>query len=291
VFRELRWSMERRTMSVMRQGSRESPAWYADRWRWFEIAFTTVVLLAYFAVRGMRPVDANASVSRSLDIIRLEQQIGLFHEVDWQQAFLAHDLLIQVANFVYAWGHYAALLPIAGWLLVKDLRRFRFLRNVMVMSALIGIVTYWVLPAAPPRLMGPYGYDFGFNDTVHSATSNAHYFQPGPFVNDFAALPSFHFGWIALASAAIWVSTKNRWLRTGAVGISAVMWWAVTVTGNHFFVDMIFGGVVVLVSWGVVAAMSRASASPRLRGIVAGAARPVAARLLWDRHSEVDRFR
>ena len=97
-----------------------------------------------------------------------------------------------------------------------------------------------------------HGYDFGFVDTVHNAASGVSYFQPGPFVNDYAAVPSFHFGWIALMSAAIWANTRRKSIRTAAVLMSAAMWWAVTVTGNHYFFDMIMGGVVVAVSWFLV---------------------------------------
>ena len=38
--------------------------------------------------------------------------------------------------------------------------------------------------------------------------------------------------------------------------MSVTMWWAVTVTGNHYFVDMIAGGFVVAISWLVVAWLS-----------------------------------
>jgi hypothetical protein len=37
--------------------------------------------------------------------------------------------------------------------------------------------------------------------------------------------------------------------------MSVVMWWAVTVTGNHYFFDMVMGGVVVILSWMFVRAM------------------------------------
>jgi hypothetical protein len=103
--------------------------------------------------------------------------------------------------------------------------------------------------------MESYGYDFGFIDTVHGAESGVSYFQPGPFVNDYAALPSFHFGWILLSSMAIWVNTQSRYIRAGAVLMSVLMWWAVTVTGNHYFFDMVMGGVVVILSWIFVGAM------------------------------------
>lgn len=217
-----------------------------------EFALTLAFLGVYFLLRGMRPPAIEEAVTRSLAIVRFEQQLGVFYEPMWQAAVLDRELLLKVANFIYAWLHFPVLGVVGVWLLVRDLRSFRFVRNVMVVSGLFGLMAYWVLPAAPPRLLEMHGYDFGFVDTVHGAASDVHYFQPGPFVNDFAAVPSYHFGWIALASAAIWQASRSRILRSLAAALAVAMWWAVTVTGNHFFFDMVFGGVVVVGSWALV---------------------------------------
>lgn len=244
---------------------RQLPAvpFYRDRKRMtivaLEILGTATFMAIYFAARGLRPEAIDDSVARSLQIVRFEQQIGIFHEVTWQQAFLSNSLLMWAANFIYAWLHYPVMALIAIWLVIKDPERFRFVRNVLIVSALIGIVSYWILPAAPPRLMEIHGYDFGFVDTVHGG-GDVSYFQPGPFVNDYAAVPSFHFGWIALCSAAIWANTTRRSVKAGAVAMSLLMWWAVVVTGNHYFFDMAMGGVVVLFSWLLVSALRRAPA-------------------------------
>ena len=256
------------TQGVLRRDVYESP-WYADRARWRlvtgEIVGTAAILVVYFLLRGIRPDQTDDSVARSLHLIRFEQRVGLFQEVSWQNAFIGHGWLIGIANWVYAWGHYPVLLLIALWLVVKDPLRFRFVRNVMLLSAFLGIVTYWLLPAAPPRLMAAHGYDFGFIDTVHGAASEVNYFQPGPFVNDYAALPSFHFGWILLATLAIWVNTTRRSVRAVAVAMSVVMFWAITVTGNHYFFDMAFGGAVVVVSWLAIDALSNSALPQRVR--------------------------
>lgn len=212
-------------------------------------------MVVYFFLRGIRPDTPDSSVSRSLALIRFERRLGVFQEVRWQSTFLHYDWAMDIANWVYAWGHYPVMLLIATWLVFKDPVRFRFVRNVLLVSAVIGVISYWLIPAAPPRLMESYGYDYGFIDTVHGAASGVSYFQPGPFVNDYAALPSFHFGWILLSSMAIWANTENRALRAAAVAMSALMWWAVTVTGNHYFFDMALGGVVVIISWLFVRAM------------------------------------
>jgi hypothetical protein len=229
-----------------------APSGYRRRMIALEASGTAVVFVLYFLARGLCPVDVDDAVRRSLQIVRVEQRLGIFDEAAWQAFFLPYRPVMFVAGAVYAWAHYVVLIGIALWLLAKDLDRFRFARNVLLVSAVLGVLFYYFLPAAPPRLMALYGHDFGFRDTVHAAGSNVHYFQPGPFSNEYAALPSFHFGWMVLASAFIWINTASRVLRALAVLISVVMSWAITVTGNHYFVDMFVGGVTVAFAWWVV---------------------------------------
>lgn len=250
--------------------------WYLDVRRLgiasVEMFGTVGALFIYFFIRGGRPDDIEASLSRGLQIIDIEKRLGVFTELHWQEFFLPYELLMDIANQVYAWGHYPVLAAIGTWLAIKNPSRFRFVRNVMLLSGVVGIISYWLLPTAPPRLIHLSGIDFGFVDTVHGS-ADVVYLQPAPFVNDFAALPSFHFGWIALASAAIWVNTSNPFLRAFAVALSVVMWWAIVVTGNHFFFDMIAGGVVVAVCWIAVAYLDRIGVSRRLTDFLFAAAR------------------
>ena len=255
-----------RPQFLSRKADRPRP-WYLDVNRLgiatVEMLGTIAALFVYFFVRGGRPDDIESSLTRGLQIVDLEKRLGIFTEVHWQEVFLQYDLLMAIANQVYAWGHYPVLAAIGTWLAIKNPSRFRFVRNVMLLSGVVGIAAYWLLPTAPPRLIHLSGIDFGFVDTVHGS-ADVVYMQPAPFVNDFAALPSFHFGWIALASAAIWVNTSNPFLRALAVAMSVVMWWAIVVTGNHFFFDMVAGGLVVAVCWVAVAYLDRIGVSARL---------------------------
>ncbi|HCV00645.1 MAG TPA: hypothetical protein DGL25_05535 [Dehalococcoidia bacterium] len=253
------------------QQSTEPRPWFLDGHRlavaFLEMVGTIFALGIYFFARGGRPDDIESSVGRGLQIIDLEKRLGIFAELHWQEVFLQYDILMTIANQVYAWGHYPVLALIGTWLAIKDPSRFRFLRNVMLLSGAIGIASYWLLPTAPPRLIHLSGIDFGFVDTVHGSAEVV-YLQPGPFINNFAALPSFHFGWIALASAGIWVNTKSPWLRALAVAMSLLMWWAIVVTGNHFFLDMLAGAFVVTVCWIAVAYLDRIGMSNRIKELL-----------------------
>jgi membrane-associated phospholipid phosphatase len=218
------------------------------RWRLAsrEVAITAGIMVVYFLIRGIRPEETDQSVARSLALIRFEQRADLFWEVRLQQLFIGWDFLMHVANLVYAWGHYPVMLAIAVWLAIKDPVRFRFIRNVLFVSAFAGLVTYWLLPAAPPRLMELHGYDFGFIDTVHGSNKDV---QPKWFLNEYAALPSFHFAWVALAACAVWRATPNPLARTVAAIIAVAVGWSVVVTANHLFFDMIVGALLIALSW------------------------------------------
>jgi hypothetical protein len=124
---------------------------------------------------------------------------------------------------------------------------------VMFISMVIGVIFYYTLPAAPPRLMALHGYDLGFVDTIFGGGTAVSYSQPSLIRNDYAAIPSFHFGWIALASAAIWVNTESRALRGVAVVLAIAMSWSIVASANHFFIDMVLGGLVIAVAWYIAA--------------------------------------
>lgn len=239
-----------------------------------ELLLTSVAVVIYFLVRASHPDDVPDSVRRSLAIVRLENHLGIFHEAAIQRWFLPHEWVIDFANTVYVWGMYPVLVAVAVWLAVRDLQSFRYLRNILLVSACLGIVGYWLIPAAPPRLLSTYGYNYGFVDTLHHGSSAVQDYQPGAFRNPFAALPSFHFAWVALAGAAVWTNTASRVWRAAAALFCALMFWAIIVTANHFFLDLILGVLTVGVAWVITNALYRLSSRyPRAVSVGAHPAR------------------
>ena len=243
--------MQRRTASDIRQWQRRYQPATA------ELLLTGCAIVVYFLIRASHPDNIHQSVRRSLAIVRLEDRLGVFHEASIQQWFLPHEWLIDVANTVYVWGMYPVLVAVALWLAFSDLNRFRYIRNVMLMSACLGIAGYWLIPAAPPRLLALYGFNYGFVDTLHQGTGAVQDYQPGFFQNPYAALPSFHFAWVALAGIAVWTNTRNHWVRLGAALFCTLMFWAIIVTANHFFFDLLLGVLTVAIAWLLTAGLYR----------------------------------
>lgn len=222
-----------------------------------DTALVLAVLALYFLARGAAPDRAGDAVALSLRLVEVEQRLGIFVEPAIQEASIRHFWVKEFANFIYAYLHFPVLAAVGAWLWWRGRERFMLMRNALFLSMVIGLVFYYALPAAPPRLMAAYGYDFGFVDTVFGGNTAVSYAQPSLIRNDFAAVPSFHFGWIVLASLALWVNTRNRTLRLLAVALTVVMTWSIVASANHYLVDMAAGGLVIALSWSIVEWLSR----------------------------------
>jgi hypothetical protein len=220
-------------------------------------ALVIAVIGVYFLARGIAPDRVDAAMSLSRQLVQLEQNLHIFQEARIQEISIQSHAVQELANFTYAYLHFPVLAVVGIWLWWRGRERFLFMRNVMFVSMVIGVVFYFALPAAPPRLLAAHGLDLGFTDTVFGGNTAVSYAQPSLIRNDYAAIPSFHFGWIALASAAMWVNTRSITLRGLAVALSVLMTWAIVASANHFFIDMALGGVVVALSWYVATRLSR----------------------------------
>lgn len=241
---------ERRLAPARRRGMPD-----VARWPVFarDMAIVVGVIGLYFLVRGLAPDRVAQSVELTTWLIRIEQALHVYVEPQVQAISIRSHAIQEIANFIYAYLHFPVLAVVGIWLWWKGRERFVFMRNVMFISMVIGVVFYYVLPAAPPRLMALHGYNLGFVDTIFGGNTAVSYAQPSLIRNDYAAIPSFHFGWIALASAAIWINTESRFLRAVAVVLTVAMSWAIVASANHLFIDMALGGLVVAISWYIAA--------------------------------------
>ena len=243
------------TITILPRRARVQPSRLAAFVR--DVTLVLAVIGVYFLARGVAPERIDSSVTLTTHLVQIEQALHVFVEPEIQQVSIQSHLVQEIANFIYAYLHFPVLAVVGVWLWWRGRERFLFMRNVMFVSMLIGVVFYYALPAAPPRLMALYGYDLGFTDTVFGGNTAVSYAQPSLIRNDYAAIPSFHFGWIALAAAAIWVNTGSRSLRGLAALLTVGMTWAIVASANHLFIDMALGGLVIVVSWMVARCFDR----------------------------------
>jgi glycerophosphoryl diester phosphodiesterase len=206
-----------------------------------EAALVVVAYFAYFLVRGAtegRPSVAFAHANRVIDA---ENLLWLHHEARLQEPILDHHWLVTLANWTYIWGHWPLIAIIAAWLFVARRPTYYAFRNAFLISGGVGLFIFALYPVAPPRLADP-----GVTDTVTLYSHSYRVLQPPPLVNQYAAMPSLHFGWNLLIGIALFETAPRRDVRLFALALPVVMWLSVVVTGNHFILDTIAGVAVAL---------------------------------------------
>src|SRR5207245_6943769 len=112
-------------------------------------------------------------------------------------------------------------------------------RDAFCSAGTVGSIIFVTSPVAPPRLAG-----VGVVDTVTMYSHAYRVLQPPAFVNQYAAVPSLHFGWDLLIGIAL--VREAKWLPARIFGaiVPALMCAAIVVTANHYIFDAMAGGVV-----------------------------------------------
>lgn len=237
----------------------------AERWRWlpergiartvFEVLLIIPAYVLYELVRGTVDGRTAEAFHRAATLIDLERALGIFWEAELQGLILTWDAGIRIANAVYVWGHLPVIIGVAVWLLFFHRKRYALYRNAFLFSGGIGLIFYWFLPTAPPRFLP----QWGFVDTAVQSGSY-YFFQPPAFVNQYAAMPSLHFGWSLLVAVAVFSQIRSP-LRYLAFLMPMATFAGITLTANHFFLDAVAGAAVAML--GLWLAMQLRSRLPK----------------------------
>ncbi|MFN8585072.1 MAG: phosphatase PAP2 family protein [Dehalococcoidia bacterium] len=215
-------------------------------------------VVIYFGVRHLTEGDEVAALRHARSLFDFEQALGIARESDMQQSFADTSCGVRVLNWVYIWWHWPVIFMSAVWLLLWHRHVYYRYRNAILISGALGLIVFAMYPVAPPRLVP----DLGVVDTVTAHSSAYRVLQPPAFTNQFAAMPSLHFGWNLLIGLAI-AKTGRGLLRVGGILMPAAMFVAVVATANHFIIDAIAGAALALL--GLVLASHGASLFARLR--------------------------
>ena len=208
----------------------------------FEIFVLLFALLLYHLVRGAVNGRVEEAIGNAHGLIVFEQWLGIFWEVQLQGLITGDTFLVNFFNNVYIWGHLPVVGALAIWIFVFRRECFARYRNAFLISGAIGLIFFITLPVAPPRLVP----GAGFVDTI-TLTSNAYrVLQPPAFVNQYAALPSLHFGWNLLVGIALFQTTRTWYARAFGLLMPLMMFAAVVLTANHYIIDAIVGGIIAM---------------------------------------------
>ena len=216
---------------------------------------------AYRLVRLATEGDRASALRHGELILRWEQRLGLAWEHGVQSVTLRHDALVGVANTWYTWAFWPVITGMMFALYVLRPPLYRRYRNALLLSGAIGLVVFALFPVAPPRMLG------GFVDTVHVFSSTGGLAHPTGFTNEYAAMPSFHVGWLVLVGVVTMPAINHRALRPVLLAPAGVMFLVVMATANHFVLDGVVGAAVALVSLGAADRLAALGVRRRLRAV------------------------
>jgi hypothetical protein len=227
---------------------------FAQRhWRLIaELLFVIPAYTLYQFVRGAVHGKAGDAFDNASKLITIERHLGIFHEAFLQQLILPKAWIVDFFNYLYIWGHLPVIIAVAVWLYARHRGNYALFRNAFLISGLIALIGFSTVPLAPPRYMP----EFGFTDTIVHAQSY-YAFQNPKIVNQYAAMPSLHFGWDLLVAIAIGYNVKRWWLRGMSVLMPFVMLGGIVLTANHYFLDAAAGALVSMLGLGLAYALRR----------------------------------
>jgi len=206
-----------------------------------EVAIAVTAYFAYFLVRGATEGSRDEALANARDIIAFERNLGFYWEPRIQDLIIDHHALVTVANWMYIWGHWPVIIAVGVWLYLHDAPRYITFRNAFLISGAIGLLIFMTYPVAPPRLA-----DADLVDTVTEYSYSYRALQPPALVNQYAAVPSLHFGWNLLLGIALFRELRSAAGKTLAVLLPLVMLFAIVATANHFVFDALTGALVAL---------------------------------------------
>lgn len=213
---------------------------------WREAVLVVLAFQAYRLVRLASEGNRAIAVRHGAAILRWEQRVGLAWEHGVQDFVLRHDGLLDFCNTWYTWAFWPTVTATMLVLYLWRPRLYRRYRNALFLSGAVGLTVFTLLPTAPPRML------VGFVDTVHQYSSAGGIAHPTGFTNEYAAMPSFHVGWLVLAGVGLMPVVRRRALRPLLLLPAAVMLLVVMATANHYLLDGLAGAAIVLLALAAV---------------------------------------
>jgi len=230
------------------------------RW-WREVLYVAAFYAVYSWIRnrfGSETVSPDVAFDNARLMIDVEKELHLYFEEALQDYFLGNPAFMRFWNIFYGFFHFAVTGFAMIWLYIRDPEGYPKWRNTLACTTALALVGFALFPLMPPRLLdscGQFGVcpstHFGYVDTL-ARFGGLWSFDSGTIKavsNQFAAMPSLHFGWSFWCFLVLFPRLPSR---IGQVLIAAYPWltlFAIMVTGNHYWIDAAGGALTLAVGY------------------------------------------
>jgi hypothetical protein len=205
-----------------------------------EIVIVLVLVRGYDYVRSFDATRAPLAARVGEGLLHLEGRLHILVEPR-SNHWLAHHTVVQLAAASwYQYAHLTVTLLMVAWCYWRHSNIYRQARNALVLTNVVGLIVFVVLPVMPPRLLP----DGGFVDSVASAgLGNS---PKGPVAADqYAAMPSLHLAWATWTAIVgiLIVHGARRWIWVLYPMLTTLV---VVSTANHYLLDAVAGTLVAI---------------------------------------------
>ncbi|MFJ9824310.1 phosphatase PAP2 family protein [Streptomyces sp. NPDC101160] len=203
-----------------------------------------LLVTALFLVYKFGRLFANGHETRAFHnadrVWDAERAVHLPAEGVIQHLLLHGEALIRTANTYYAAVHFPATIAFLAWLYWRRPDHYVWSRRVLALVTAAALALHLLMPLAPPRMLTESGLiDTAqvYGPSVYGATP-----ETDSMANQFAAMPSLHFGWALMVAIGLIAATRTRW-RVLWLLHPLVTLLVIVGTANHYWFDALAAAV------------------------------------------------
>ncbi|WP_031480913.1 phosphatase PAP2 family protein [Streptomyces bicolor] len=200
-----------------------------------ELLLVAGLFLVYKLGRQLATGHTGEAFRNAERVWDLERAVHLPGEGSVQNLLLHGDTLIHIANTYYATVHFPATAAFLVWLYLRRPAHYVSARRVLAAVTAAALVVHLTFPLAPPRMLAAAGLiDTGqvYGPSVYGSPETDH------LSNQFAAMPSLHFGWALMVAIGLIVATRSRWRWLWLLHPLLTLL-VIVGTANHYWLDAI----------------------------------------------------
>ncbi len=187
--------------------------------------------------------EAATALTNARDVAQLERTLGLYWEHGVQNWVLrGPHFLLDIANRTYFICQFTVSTILLLWIYARRNRRFARVRNALLAANYVTLIVLFLYPMAPPRLVP----GSGFVDTLNENAVNLQSSLIDALNNPYSAMPSLHASYAIVLGVAGFALVRRRWAKLLWALYPGLVAYSVIASGNHFVLDVVAGGAVLL---------------------------------------------
>jgi PAP2 superfamily protein len=206
-----------------------------------ELLVVFLLLRVYDYVKSLESVRMAPALDNGREVLAVERALHIDVEGSANQWLAHHHSTASFLVWWYQYSHITGTMAVLACCYLFFPMFYRRARTALVLTNVVGMTVFVVLPVMPPRLLP----NAGFIDSVAAAGYGIDHGGPVEPAQ-FAAMPSLHLAWATWVGILLFAMLKgvpHRWLVFSYPVLTTI---AVVATANHYLLD-VFAGVALAV--------------------------------------------